>query len=406
MGFIRSLVRGEALTPSPAAPPAPRFATSLDSGTLYGVQSLDEAIRILGAGGPVSRREAIAVPAVKRGRDIVAGGLGQLPLGMHDPAGKPTEWSLFTQPEADKAPPITWTGVVDDLIFFGRAWLRVTHFGWHGKPAEVVRLDPASVTVQPGMRVHKVRTGSGTSVEWVPDEHLIRIDSPNDPLLQAGARAIRVLSRLEVAALNSADGLPPVDYFRPADANVDPFTDDPADDPEGLTSEEKAVEFLDQWAAARRARATALMPTTLEYEVNGFSPKDLQLVEAREMAITEVARCIGVDSEDLGISTTSRSYFNAQDRRRHRLDFTLGPYRRAIEARLSMPDVTPRGFTVRFDGSEFARADDKETAETDKVLIDSGVMTRDEIRARRGLSPLGPTTPAPTPEPAREEANA
>lgn len=360
------------------------FATSIDPGTLYGVESIDQAMVWTQGNARVSRREARAVPAVKRAEDLIAGGLGQLTLQLLDPNSKPVDWTLLSQPEVGVQSTITWTNVIADMMYDSRAWLQITHMGWHGKPAHVVRLDSDTMTVQPELKVYRSETGSGSALVWKPDPHLIRIDSPNAPLLVAGARAIRALGRLEAAALNSAEGVPPSDYFENA-TEVEPFEDD-----------EEAQEFLDAWAAARRARSTAKIPFGLKYHVNTFSPKDLQLVEAREMAIAEIARLTGIDAEDLGVSTTSRTYFNAQDRRRALLDFTFGPYRRAIEARLSMDDVTPPGYTVRFDTSEFARADDLTTAQTDEVLIRSGVVSSDEARAARGLEVIAGEDPAVT----------
>lgn len=365
-----------------------RFSVSVDPGTLYGYASVEEAVRVLGAGGDISRDIAIRVPSVKRARDLVAGGLGQLPLNLHAVTGKLEPWALFEQPEEGRAPSVTWTDVVDDMMFQpgprgkGVARLQVTHYGWHGKPAQVKRMVPGQHTKgTDGWWVNR----DGKPAEWVPDAHVIEIESPNDALLKAGARAIRVLARLEVGALNAVDGIPPMDFFT-VDGDASPFEDDT-----------EAQEFLDAWLAARQARATGLVPEGLKYNTNTFSPQQLQLIEAREMATTEIARLTGVDSEELGVSTTSRTYFNAQDRRRGRIDFTLGPYRTAIEGRLSMPDVTPRGYVARFDTGEFTRADDLTTAQTDEILIRSGVMTLDEVRAKRGLEALPTSAAVPVP---------
>lgn len=400
MGFWRSILGLDATAVEPAAMDAarqleaaaarPTFATTIDSGVLYGADSIDSVLALLASGGgAVSRDVAIRVPSIKKARDLVCGGLGQIPLNMHNPAGGVESWSLFEQPEEGRAPVNTWTDVLDDMFFHKTARLRVTHVGWHGKPAQVERMKPGQ---------HTAATGGwwlnrpGKAAVFVPKAQVIEIESPHDELLKAGARAIRVLSFLEAGALNAVNGVPMNDYFAPA-SDEDPFETDA-----------EVIEFLNSWKAKRASGSTGYVPAGLEYKTNSISPKDLQLVEAREMAITEIARLTGVDAEELGISTTSRTYFNAQDRRRHLLDFVFGPYRRSIESRLSMPDVTPRGYTVRFDTAEFARADDFETAQTEEILLRSGVLDVDEVRARRNLPPR--TTPAPTPEPAPQEAPA
>ncbi len=388
MGIIERLIGGRALTPATADPgPAtiarrgPVFAgTSIDPGTLYGVASLDEAL----AEAPqrrVSRSTAISVPAIKRARDIVCAGLGSLPLRLYDPAGAVVPWALLDQPETSVASVITWTNVADDMFFDGAAWLAVRAYGVHGRPAEVLRLDPDSVSVPQHTITVQTHTGSGTAQVYAPDPLLIRIDSPIDPIRVAGARAIRTLYRLERAALDASDGVPPQDWFTPTSDGDNPFAGEDEDEEARLIQE-----FLDDWTKARGVRRTGWVPTGVDYHSNQINPRDLQLVEGREMAITEIARLTGVDPEDLAVHTTSRDYFNGQDRRRDRLDFTLGPFARALEGRLSMDDVTPPGYTVRVDPQGFLATDDKTAAETDEILLRADIETLPEIRARRGLA--------------------
>lgn len=366
-----------ALPPVPlmeAAVQGPSFAVSIDAGVLYGLQSVDAAIAWAQGVARVSRREAIAVPAIKRARDAIAATLGQFPLRLYDADNKPVEWDLLDAPESGTAPTVSWTRVIDDLVMHGVAWLRVTHVGWHGLPAVVARLDPETVTVRPDLRVYVSRAGSGTATEWVPDEQLIRIDSPNDALLVAGARAIRALGLLDAAALNGATGVPPIDFFTPAEPTVQP-------------TDAEVEDILAGWTSARQKRATAYVPAALTYHGTEVNLERLQMVQAREFAITEIARLTGISAEELSVPVESMTYANVQDRRRGFLLDPLGPYRTTLEGRLSMNDVTPQGLSVRFDTSGYDRADDLTAAQTDETLVRSGIMTADEVRARRGLEP-------------------
>lgn len=365
----------------------PDFAidtNAIDTGVLYGTPALDDWIfnRLR-----ISRAEALRVPAVKRARDLICGGIGQFPLRLYDPAGKPVDWSLLDQPESGIARSVTLTNTVEDMLLFKRSWWQTTHLGWHNKPAEITRLDAETVTVRPTL----VRYPAGTATVWPETPGLIRIESPNEGLLEASP-AIRACVALDRAALNAVDGAPPIDYFTPADPNVDPFETD-----------EETAEFLDDWRRARQARATGFVPGVLKYNVGGWDPEKLQLAAAREFAILEVARLTGIDAEDLSVSTTSRTYANMQDRRRHRVEDVLGPYMTAIEGRLGMDDVTPRGYTVAFDTASFLRLDDLAAAQADKTLIDARVLDPEEARVKRGLDPR--TTPAApaTAEPAPQE---
>jgi hypothetical protein len=354
----------------------PRFATSIDSGVLYGTPTLDDYIFGRAA---ITREEALSVPAVKRARDLICGEIGQFPLVLLDPRGKPTDWPLLSQPEASVARSVTITRTVEDLLLFERSWWKTTHLAWHGRPAEVIRLDPATVVVQPTY----VYFPEGSALVWPDVAGLIRLDSPNGGLLTCSP-AIRTYIALARAAARSASGRPPVDWFTPAEGA------DPADDT-------TIAQILDDWYTARQLGDTAYVPAALKYNRDGFNPEQLQLSQAREFAVTEIARLTGIDAEELSVSTSSRTYFNAQDRRRQRIESVLGPYMTAIEGRLSMADLTPVGYRVVFDTSNFLRLDDQAAATTDQTLIAAKVITPDEARAKRDLEPLGLPAPESTP---------
>jgi hypothetical protein len=380
-------VQAVAATPAVAA----RFAVDVDSGVLYGTPSLEDFIynRL-----KISRDEALAVPAVKRARDLICGGIGQFPLLLIGPDGKPVEWSLLSQPEAGIAPSVTITRTVEDMLLSERSWWKVTHVGWHNRPAEVLRLDPETVTVQPKY----VTYPEGTARVWPEVAGLIRIDSPNGGLLTASV-AIRAYIALSRIALRSAEGMPPVDWFEPV-AGADPIGIPEGDETQEEADVRAVGELLNAWYLARQMRTTAYIPAAVKYNRDGFDPEKLQLAQAREFAITEIARLTGIDAEDLSVSTTSRTYFNAQDRRRSRIEDVLGPYMTAIEGRLSLDDLTPHGYRVVFDTSSYLRLDDQAAAQTDQVLIGAKVLTPDEAREKRGLEPLGLDAPAPSEPPA------
>lgn len=367
-----------------ADPAAAVAFTTIDSGVLYGTPTLDDYIY---GRGKVSRADALSVPAIKKARDLICDGIGQLPLVMYDPDGKPVDWDILNQLEAGVARTVSLTRVVEDMLMDERAWLRTTAKGWHGYPVECVRLDSDTVTIQPKIENY----GYGTATVWPHVEGLTRIDSPNQGL-RSLTRAIRTLILLEGAGLRHVEGAPPLDYFTPSDPAMD-------------LEDDEVTEVLDSWTAARQKRATAFVPSGLKYETAGWNPEQLQLVEARQFAITEIARMTGIDAEELSVPTTSRTYFNGQERGRDRVRNVLGPYMRPIEERFSMNDLTPPGFTVKFDPSGYFEPDDLTAAQADEILVNSQIITRNEARAKRGLAPLGEPTPQPAPA-ARQQENA
>lgn len=406
----RSSVVGHALSVPPTTDlvpsQRPQFAVDIDSGVLYGTPSLDDYIF---GRAKIARQDALAIPAIKRARDLICGEIGQFPLRVYGPDGRiATNFkpNLADQPEAGVAPSVTMTRTIEDMLLSERAWWRITHTGWHNRPAEIIRLDAETVTVQPVF----VSYPEGQATVWPNVEGLIRIDSPNGGLLTASP-AIRAYIALNTAALRAAQGMPPVDWFTPTEG-ADPVVGEPIDDETQEQADDRAIqEMLDAWYMARQLRRTAYVPAALKYNRDGFNPEQLQLAASREFMVTEVARLTGIDAEELSVSTTSRTYFNSQDRKRQRLESVLGPYMTAVEGRLSMDDITPYGYRVAFDTASYLRLDDLAAAQTDEILIRSKVLRPNEAREKRGLEPLSDAeladpTPAPTPAlPAPQEAS-
>ena len=324
----------------------------------------------------IDRATAMQVPAVKRARDLVCASSGGLRLRLKRTAdGAYGAWSLFDQPERNVPRSVTMTRLFEDLFFESVAWWEVTEFGIHTYPSYVQRLDPRRVTVDGG-RVYvdgKERRDAARS--------LIRFDSPNDGLLIAGARAIRTCLLLDQAAANMADGVPPADYFTPAEGF------DPA------TTDAEIVDMLNAWQAARRSRSTGYVPAALDYHTGGWSPEQLQLADARQHAVLEIARVAGVDPEELGVSTTSRTYSSDWSRRKSFLDFTLGAYLNAVTDRLLMTDVTPRGYEPEIDLDGFLRSDPIGRYNAYKAGLEAGALTPEEVRAAEGKTPI-PARPA------------
>lgn len=342
----------------------------------------------------ISRQQAIQVPAVKNGRDLIAGTIGTIPFKMLDTDNVEVISSLLSQPERNVARSLTFTRTVEDLLFEAWSWWKVTERDWRNYPTKVERLPVRSVfydsvkkqwyvdrpgptkTLPNGIAQYSVDSASR---EYLRDADLIRFDSPTDPILVAGARAIRTYLKLAAAADRYADSPMPQGYFTPR----------PEADPDDTDVEE----FLDDWATARRTRADAYVPGVVEYRSMQWDPAQLQLNEARQAAVVEIARLFNLDAEDLNVSTTSRTYANIQDRRLTKINDALGMYIAAICERLSMGDVTPRTNRVVADFNGFLRADDKSRLETYAIGLSLGIYDRNAIAERESLPQ--PRFPAP-----------
>jgi len=325
----------------------------------------------------VSRMEALQVPAVLRGRNLIAGSLSTLPLNCIDADRVSVRLSLLEQIDPFVPNVVTLAQTFEDLLFESLSWWQITAFGWDGYPSEARHIDirAVSMTPPPGYPIHTLPSGAfPNGLVWVMGSpvdaaQMIRFDSPNPPLLLHAARAIRRAIKIEQAADRYADDPRPLDYFSPNDGA------DPADD---VTIQG----ILTDWQVARQTRATGYVPASLKYNtVSVMSPAELQLAELQAKVTLSLANAMGIDAEDLGVSTTSRTYRNAVDRRQDRINETYAAYLRAISDRLSMRDVTPRGKRVVWDLDDFLKADPKSRWETYGIAAGLGAITVDEIRS-------------------------
>lgn len=323
----------------------------------------------------ISRREALQVPAVLRSRNLIAGTLATLPVHVRDESKRmasPTP--LLEQIDPDRANVVTFGQTYEDLLFEAIAWWRVTGFDRNNFPAEAQHVPPQRVHVAPGPGLttigNEIPVGGQVFIDGVPvsDREVIRFDSPNPPLLVHAARAIRTCLRLDRTASMYADEPLPLGYFAPAEnSNV-------------KEDEDEIQDYLNKWEEARRRRAWGYVGRAWQAKVLQFNAEQIQLAAQRQHAVLEIARAAGVDPEDLGVSTTSRTYQNASDRRQDLFIFTLNAYASAVEERLSMRDVLPRGFEAKVNLDAFLRSDQLTRMKTYEIGIPLGVITKEEAR--------------------------
>lgn len=331
----------------------------------------------------VGREEALSVPTVQKGRNLLCS-ISTLPLVLRNANNEIMRSPLLEQIDPDIANVVTMAQTVEDLVFEAIAWWRVTARGLDGFPISAQHLDPSSVSLVPPGGKSPAPLPSGedprNAVVWVdgkpvPWRDIIRFDSPNPAVLKVGGRAIKRAILLDQAARLYSDNPRPLDYFTPTDG-VDPAED------------EEIAEILNNWRTARRKRSTAYVPAAMTYNtVDIPSPADLQLVELQKQANLDIANAFGVDPEELGISTTSRTYANVVDRRKDKINDVLSPYMRAITDRLSMGDVTKRGQRVGFDLDDYMKSNPTERWSVYEKAKNMGVYSVEEIRRKEGEPP-------------------
>lgn len=288
---------------------------------------------------PVTRAEAMALPAVARGRHLLVSTIAQLPLATYRAAEKVSTpgWLTRTNGPTSPAHRMAWT--VDDLIFSGWSlWVveRATGGGITDAarcPAERWHLEDDGTIL--------VADDDGQDTEVDPAS-VILIPGFHEGLMTYGARTIRSARDLELTWSGRAKNpIPAVELHQTTD---DELTD---------------LEIDDLIAAYVRARqdvngSVTYTPSSVELRIHGAGGTNDLLIEGRNAAAIDVARMLGLPAAMIDASNVNASltYETMQGRSLEFRDYSLALYTGAIAARLSMDDVTPRGTRIGFDATE------------------------------------------------------
>lgn len=343
----------------------------------------------LSPGDQVDRRTAMTIPAVRRGRGVIVETIGAQPLVAHRRQGDVVERidrPLLEQPDPNTTRQYVLSWTVDDLLFHGVAWWRVTDRDDQGYPRH------AEWIAKHRVRVDFLERRVYIDGEPAEDRDLIRFDGPDEGVLVYGGRtlrtcllleeAVRRLATLEVptGTLETPEGGRPLNGAPGSGAAVSGIAGDPR-------SEVEVV--LDLWSESRRTRSTGYL-AGLVYKTHQFDAQQIGLHDARQHQAAEVARLLNLPPRYVNApSASGMTYSNVESDRRDLVDTTLAGYIAALEQRLSLGDVTPRGTTVRVDLTQLLRGDTKTALEAADIAVRLKAMTSEEVRTDvLGRTPL------------------
>lgn len=329
----------------------------------------------------LDRLAMMRIPAVKRGRNVIAGTIAEFPFrtwrtdavtGTVSAVPLPT---VLQQPETwrPRVGTITWT--VDDLIFYPHAWWRILDRDSTTRyPTQFERIEPNRVTYETQDSTGRpIKPRTYVDNQLVDDAQLVRFDAPDEGLLELGSKALATAYALENAANAYADTKLP--------QTVLTYGGD------GTFTRDKAIEIRDAYEEARRTSTTAVLGANMSAAFPGGDPDAMQLIESRQYSALEVSRLLGLPARYVNATSgDSATYSNSVSERRDLRDLSLAPYIGAIEQRLSMGDVTPRGTTVRMDTDSYLRANPLERAQYWSTMVGAGIATPEQAAEAEGLT--------------------
>ena len=339
----------------------------------------------------ISRREALQVPAVLRSRNLIAGTLAHLPMHIRDKERTDRHPDDLGRPDRPGYP--QRRHVRRDLRGSAvRGRLLVA-----GHRARLARLPDLR-------RAHRRPTACSSGhgrCRWTSrarwsDRMRVYIDGVpgprrrGDPVRLARTRRCWCTRRGRSGRASRWTSPPrttpstpvPLGYFTPAGGDA----------PEGGHRRDRG--HARQVGGGPQTQVVGYVGSAWDLKQIQFNAEQIQLAEQRQHAVLEIARACGIDPEDLGVSTTSRTYQNSEQRRPGPPRLHACAVHGAVEQRLSMRDILPRGYETKVNFDGFLRADTKTRMDTYKVGKEVGAYTHEEIRDLEDRPPLTPAQKA------------
>jgi phage portal protein BeeE len=337
------------------------------------------------AGERVSREAALTVPAMAACRNLIVGTAVQLRIYRYRGTDRLDPGSLIARPDPSTTWQATLAGTVDDLLFEGRAYWRVLERDAEGFPSRARWIPVADVTPKTHSTGGAYAELEGYTFagerELVAIEDVLRFDSPLPGVLATGGRTLASALELEAAARRLAAVELPAGVLANQGTELSP---------------DEAEDLVARFQSNRQTYGIAFVQG-VTYSRENLSPADLQLVEARGNAATDVARLCNVPVAMIGASPSGTAsallYSNLSQQLAVLVSSACAPYLVAVETTLSEL-AYPRGQSIAFDVQTFLRSDPVAAADYAVKLWESELATRDEARAFLGL-PAYPTGGVP-----------
>ena len=254
---------------------------------------------------------------------------------------------------------------------------------------ELIPLDPGATTVIAGAKIgerprYRYRAGA-TIVDFAADD-VWHIKGPSWngvrglPIVALAREAIGLaMATEEHGARLFSNGARPSGILTSA-------TDIPPD---------KQVALAKQWLEAYgsgNSGKTAVLAGGLEWKSVAMDSDSAQFLETRRFQIEEVCRAFRVMPIMVGYSDKAATYASAEQMFLAHVIHTLAPWYTRIEQSADAALLTDRdrasGLYSKFVAQGLMRADSRSFAEYASRMVQTGVITRNEVRALMEMNPL------------------
>ena len=151
------------------------------------------------------------------------------------------------------------------------------------------------------------------------------------------------------------------------------------------------TDLNNRFSGTANAGRPLLLEGDFDWKEMGLSPKDMDFLNLKQMAATDIAMCFGVPSQLVGVSD-AQTYANVAEARLALYEETIIPHLRKLESDLNEWLVPMFGENLEFcfdiDKIPALAERTKRIYENVTSAVKEGIMTRNEAREAIGLSPI------------------
>ena len=359
-------------------------------GKPFGLTDTDAWASLFGrftvAGVNVNNQSVLTISAAWACTRLISETISTLPLNLYErtSAGKqvarqhPLQFILHDQPNPDSTSSVLLEAIVAAMLLRGNAFCEKLMAGsrlvglrflaqdrlWIGRDAQGNKqfrytdtdgkqrlIPPARIWMVPGFSLDGK---CGVSV------------------ITYGARVFGSALAADTAAASTFEkGLMPTVYVKY------PKTLNP-------TQRDDARASMERIAGATQAGKPVVLENESDVGTIGINPNDAQMLESRGFSVEEVCRWFRVPPFMVGHSEKSTSWGTGIEQQMIGfLTFTLGPWLKRIEQAISKDLLTPaerQRYYPKFSVEGLLRADTTARASFYSVMVNNGILTRDEVR--------------------------
>lgn len=368
-------------------------------GAPFGLTDVDSWARLgatSSAGVNVNDQNILQLSAVWACARLISETIGTLPLGMHErtSAGKrpapqhPLHFIIGSQPNVDTISSVFWEAVVAAMLLRGNARCEKLMVGERVVGLNFLYPPRLSITRKvDGTKEYRYIEDGGQQ-RIIPASRIWTIPGwsldgkSGVSVIHYGAQVFgAALATDEAAAGTFKRGLMPTVWFKYPNNLKD-------------NQREEAREFITNRAAgAVNAGNPVIMENNMEVGTIGIDPKDAQLLESRAFGVEEICRWFRVPPWMVGHTEKSTSWGTGIEQQMIGfLVFTLGPWLKRVEQSIVKDLLTPAErlrYYPKFAVEGLLRADSAARAAFYSVMVNNGILTRDEVRELEDRAPMG-----------------